>query len=196
MVKRSIRGALLGLGVAAVVVTGVAVVGSSAIAAERPAPAPAQAERTAAAGRDGSRVEARLTGFAEVAPKLTDGTGTFTATLAGDRINYRLTYSGLSAPATVAHVHFAQRGVNGGVMAFLCGGGGKPACPAGGGTVTGSITAADIQAISTPGATDQGVAAGDLAGALRVLRSGDAYVNVHSSRYAAGEIRGQVRGQD
>jgi hypothetical protein len=27
---------------------------------------------------------------------------------------------------------------------------------------------------------------------LRILRSGDAYVNVHTARFLAGEIRGQV----
>jgi hypothetical protein len=102
-----------------------------------------------------------------VPARLSAGTGTFTATIGADRIDYTLTYADLSAPATVAHIHFAQRGVNGGVVAFLCGGGGKPACPPAGGTVTGTITASDIQAISTPCATDQGVAAGDSAGALR-----------------------------
>src|SRR5258708_5555675 len=29
-------------------------------------------------------------------------------------------------------------------MAFLCGGGGKPPCPAGSGTITGTIIAADV----------------------------------------------------
>ena len=192
-----IRAILLGLGVTAVVATGVVVVGSSAIAAERPAAAVRPAQTTAVqhdtAGERDNVVGARLIGFAEVPSKLSNGSGTFEAALSGDQIRYRLTYSGLTAPATVAHIHFAQPGVNGGVMAFLCGGGGKPACPANGGTVTGTITAADVQAINTTGATDQGVAAGDFAGALRILQSGNAYVNVHSSRFTAGEIRGQVR---
>jgi len=51
-----------------------------------------------------------------------------------------------------------------------------------------TITGADIVTI-TP---DQGVAAGDFAGAVRILQSGDAYVNVHTIRFPAGEIRGQV----
>jgi hypothetical protein len=132
---------------------------------------------------------ARLDGFQEVPSKLTDGHGSFTATLSGNSISYTLTFSGLSAPAVAAHIHFAQRGVNGGIFAFLCGGGGKPACPSAGGTVNGTITAADILAPSP----DQGLAAGDFAGAVRALRSGNTYANVHSTRFPAGEIRGQIK---
>jgi CHRD domain-containing protein len=107
-------------------------------------------------------------------------------------IAYTLTFADLSTTAAAAHLHFAQRGVNGGIFAFLCGGGGKPACPAAGGTVTGTITAADILAPSP----DQGLAAGDFAGAVRALRSGNTYANVHTTRFPGGEIRGQVRASE
>jgi CHRD domain-containing protein len=142
----------------------------------------------ARAGDDGTALRASLNGFQEIPSKLTTGRGTFTATISSNSISYTLTYAGLSTPAVASHIHFAQRGVNGGVFAFLCGGGGKPACPPAGGTVTGTITAADILAPSP----DQGLAAGDFAGAVRALRSGNTYVNVHSTRFPAGEIRGQI----
>ncbi len=142
----------------------------------------------ATAGNDDLRLKARLDSFQEVPSKLTDGHGTFRATISGSSISFELTYTGLTTSALAAHIHFAQRGVNGGIFAFLCGGGGKPACPASG-TVTGTITAADILAP----APDQGLAAGDFAGAVRALRSGNTYANVHSTRFAAGEIRGQIR---
>jgi hypothetical protein len=129
---------------------------------------------------------ARLSGFQEVPPKLTDGHGTLTLQLHGTSIDYNLTYTGLTSPVLFAHIHFAQRAVNGGVVAFLCGGGGKPACPATG-TVAGSITAADVVAVA-----DQNVTKGDFPGLLRIVRSGDAYANVHTSNFPAGEIRGQL----
>ena len=132
---------------------------------------------------------ANLTGFQETpVPKLTDGTGTFSATVNGQTLSYRLTFSNLSSPAFAAHIHFAEAGVTGGIIAGLCGFGTTPACPAAGGTVTGTITAADIQAL-----TAQNVRAGDFAGAVRILESGDAYVNVHSMHFPGGEIRGQVK---
>ncbi len=136
----------------------------------------------------GGSLAAKLIGFNEVPANLTTGTGTFTATVSASAISYRLTYSSLAAPATASHIHFAQPRVSGGIFAFLCGGGGKPACPPGGGTVTGTITAADV--LGLPG---QGLSAGDFAGALLIIRSGNAYVNVHTTRFPAGEIRGQVR---
>lgn len=139
--------------------------------------------------------KAKLTGFHEVTPKLTDGIGTFSATVTGDALTYTLTYSGLSSPAFMAHLHFAQKGVNGGIFLWLCGSAsapgpaGTPTCPPGGGTVTRTVTAAAIVSPSP----DQGLAAGDLAGAIRILRAQDAYANVHTTRYPGGEIRGQVR---
>ena len=124
--------------------------------------------------------------------KLTNGNGTFQATVSGDTISFKLTYADLTTTAIAAHIHFAQRGVNGGIFAYLCGGGGKPACPPAGGTITGAIAAADILA-PLP---DQGLEAGNLAGALRAIRSGNTYVNVHSTKFPGGEIRGQVRVQE
>jgi hypothetical protein len=143
----------------------------------------------ATAGSDNVALQARLDGFQEIPAKLTDGHGTFKATIGANSIAYTLTFADLSTAAAAAHLHFAQRGVNGGIFAFLCGGGGKPACPAAGGTVTGTITAADILAPSP----DQGLAAGDFAGAVRALRSGNTYANVHTTRFPGGEIRGQIR---
>lgn len=150
---------------------------------------------SAASADDGAgHFTAHLNGFRESPPKLTGGSGSFSATVDGSSLTYRLTFGGLSTDAFMAHIHFAERGVNGGIFIWLCGSAtapgpaGTPACPAAGGTVTRTVTAADVQTI-TP---DQGVAAGDFAGALRILRSGDAYVNVHTTRFTAGEIRGQV----
>ncbi len=147
---------------------------------------------------EGNDVSARakLSGFNEVTPKLTNGTGSFTATIRGGTLSYKLTFSGLSSDAVVAHIHFAQTGVNSGVFLFLCGPAGSPAgtptCPAKGGTVTRSgVTGADILALAS-----QNLNAGDFAGAVRIIQSGDGYVNVHTLNFPGGEIRGQIRSED
>lgn len=130
---------------------------------------------------------AKLTGLNSVPSIVSPGTGTYTAKVAADgSIDYTLTFTALSTPAIAAHVHVGQRFANGGIMFFLCGQPGKP-CPSGGGTVTGTVTAADII-----GPTSQNVTPGDLATALSLTRAGVTYVNVHSMRFPAGEIRGQV----
>lgn len=141
---------------------------------------------------DSARTAAALSGFNETPPILTDGSGTFRARISGDSLTYTLTFSGLTTDATQAHLHFGQPGVAGGLFLFLCsnlgnGPAGTPACPASGGSVTRTVTAADIVAIPA-----QNVTAGDFAGALRIIRSGDAYANVHSVKFPAGEIRGQL----
>ena len=79
------------------------------------------------------------------------------------------------------HIHFAQEGVNGGVAAFLCGGNGKPACPQGSGTVTGTITAANVKAIAA-----QGLAANDISALIRAIKAGYTYANVHSDEFGYG----------
>jgi hypothetical protein len=144
-----------------------------------------------------------LTGYQEVlgppsGPVSTTGTGTFEATLnsAGDEIAFTLSYSDLEGIAnngvvTQAHIHFGQRGVSGGVIAFLCGGGTKPAACPPSGTVTGTIKATDIQ-----GPITQGIEAGSFDEAVRALRAGMVYANVHTTRWPSGEIRGQVSDQD
>jgi hypothetical protein len=143
---------------------------------------------SASAGNRSFDIKASLTGYQEVPPISTAATGTFTATVSTDltTITYSLMFSGLSAATTAAHIHFGQRSVSGGVVAFLCGGGGKPACPASG-TVNGTIVAADIQAL-----TGQGIDAGELPAVLDAIKNGAGYVNVHSTTFPTGEIRGQV----
>ena len=136
-------------------------------------------------------IKARLNGFQEVPAISTTGKGEFTGRLNedGNMLSYELSYSNLTGPTVVgAHIHIGQPAVAGGVMAFLCGGGNKPACPVSG-TVTGNIVASDII-----GPASQGIAAGEFEEMLRAIQSGNTYVNVHTNLYPGGEIRGQVRG--
>src|SRR6266705_2350456 len=139
-------------------------------------------------------MRAKLTGFQESPPKLSPSTGRFQATVTGSTLSYTLTYTQLSSPVFMAHIHFAQPAVNGGIFLWLCGSAaapgpaGTPTCPPNGGTVSRSgVTAADIQGVAS-----QNLSAGDFAGALSISSRGDAYVNVHTSKFSGGEIRGQV----
>ena len=145
-------------------------------------------------GDNGKRsFSAKLNGYNEVNSKSTPATGRFHARVenGGSRIHYRLTLRDFGQPtepgstANVAHIHFAQKHVNGDVVAFLCGGGGKPPCNPSG-TVEGDIRAADVVA------TTQGIAALEIAELIRAMRHGATYVNVHSTRFPGGEIRGQI----
>lgn len=141
-------------------------------------------------------VTARLVGYEEVPSSLsTPGRGRFRAVIdeEAQTITYRLTYGGLEADVAQAHIHFGQRHTAGGISVFLCsnlgnGPAGTPACPAQGGEVTGTLTAA---AVIGPAA--QGIAAGEFAELIAAIRTGNAYANVHSTKYPAGEIRGQIR---
>jgi hypothetical protein len=157
----------------------------------------ASALTVAAEGRWGVRTS--LTGYEEVPSISTPGGGSFSATIARDKssLRYRLTYSDLPTDVTQAHIHFGQEGVSGGVMVFLCsnlgnGPAGTQSCPVNGGTITGSIVAADIVA----GAAAQGITAGEFGEVLRAIRAGFAYVNVHSVQYPPGELRGQLDRHD
>ncbi len=150
----------------------------------------------APAGTMASEVlKARLMRLREVPPISTVASGTFTATISHNdtSIAYELTYDGLEAAVTQAHIHFGQFFVSGGISVFLCQTGGSPdpsglapTCPQSG-TVTGTITAANVI-----GPADQGIAAGEFAELLTAIRRGLTYANVHSSKFPAGEIRGQL----
>ena len=136
-------------------------------------------------------VKAKLGGFAEVPSVSTIGSGKLRLTITPSTITYALTYEGLEGGAIVgAHLHLGQAGVNGGVIANLCGGTETP-CPAtAAGGMSGTIVPAEILG---PGA--QGIAPGEFAEVLRAIRAGAVYANVHTTTYPGGEIRGQLKGK-
>ncbi len=144
---------------------------------------------TVASNDDVTVLTASLRGANEVPAINSSGAASFRAVIHEDgTINFTETFSGLSSNAIFSHIHFGEIHVAGGVMIFLCGGGGQPPCPvATSGTFMGTITAANVT-----GPTAQGITAGDLTSALRAIRQGAGYVNLHSVNFPGGEIRGQV----
>lgn len=145
-----------------------------------------------------SHARARLEAFQEVPAISSTGNGRFSAHIDDDAqtIEWEMSYSDLeghlvaNGAVLFAHIHVGQRSVNGGVSAFLCGGGGMPACPAEG-EISGVITPANVI-----GPSGQGVEAGSFDELVRAIRAGKTYVNVHTTRWPGGEIRGQVNGGD
>lgn len=162
--------------------------------------------------RDGT-LRARLSGFNEVhfapGPPATlrgavssKGTGSFRAKIddGAQSIFYELRYEDLEGAVTQAHIHFGQHHTVGGIVVWLCQTAGTPApasvsaatptCPTSG-EVSGTIRPAQVL-----GATGQGIDAGEYAELVRAIRAGATYVNVHSTLFPPGEIRGQIGGSN
>jgi hypothetical protein len=147
-------------------------------------------------GRDRDRfvVRADLEGFQEVPAISTVASGRFRAVIdaKANTITWKLNYDGLEGAVTQSHVHFGQLSVNGGVSFFLCsnlgnGPAGTQACPEGPAELTGVITP-DL----VIGPAGNGIEAGAMAEIVAAIRNGTAYANVHSAKWPAGEIRGQL----
>jgi hypothetical protein len=151
----------------------------------------------APATASGDRVHTDLTGYEETPLTIsTPATGEFKAKIQDDGtlVTWELSYRDTLSAVTQAHIHFGAPAISGGIVVFLCTNlGNAPVgadpCPPAPATITGTFTAAEVVSVGTAGA--QGIAPGELAEVLRAIRAGAAYVNVHTSGFPNGEIRGQ-----
>ncbi len=111
--------------------------------------------------------QAKLNGASETPPKVTDGHGAAEVTLdtTARTLSWTIDYSGLTGPATMAHFH-------------------GPAAPGVAAGVTIPITGTMASPLTGTAAINDGQI-GD-------LRAGMWYINIHTAKYPAGEIRGQV----
>jgi CHRD domain-containing protein len=112
-------------------------------------------------------IAAKLTAKEEVpaqAVKNAKASGSFTGDITGHKLTWTLKFSGLTGPATAAHIHLGGMGVSGNVVVPLCG----PCKSSLHGTATLS------------------------AALLKDLKVHKLYVNVHTAKNPAGEIRGQL----
>ena len=119
------------------------------------------------------RLSSKLSAGAEV-PKPTGvpaaATGKFTGTTVEPktgkvRLSWKLTFSHLSGKATAAHIHLGRKGKAGTVLVALCG-------PCHSGQTGRALVARSVE---------------------RNLEAGKTYVNIHTAKNPAGEIRGQVK---
>lgn len=149
------------------------------------------------------RISEFLTGYQEVPSVSTDAGGTFNARISNDgsKIDWELSYSDLEGAVQQAHIHFGQKGVNGGISVFLCtnlgnGPAGIQPCPAAPATISGTIMAADVSPNipATLAARNQGINTGEIDELIKAMRAGTTYVNVHTTMWPGGEIRSQING--
>ena len=113
------------------------------------------------------KMKATLDGKSQVPANTSAGTGTadIDYDAASKKLSWKVTYSGLSGPATAAHFHGpAAAGANAGVAVAIPNAAASP--------VEGSATLTDAQAAD--------------------LVAGKYYVNIHTAANPGGEIRGQV----
>jgi len=156
-----------------------------------------------------------LTGLKE-APAVvsTTATGTFRADINGDEteIKYTLTFKDLEGDVRQAHIHIGLPQNSGGIVLWLCDSeanpsplASTPACNVNdpgdlrNGTVSGTLTEADVQSLTANGiAGPTATTAGEFAEVIALVRAGKTYVNVHSAKFGAGEVRSQLdnRGND
>ena len=145
-------------------------------------------------------VKTQLSGYEETPLTINSpGSGEFKATIRdqGTAIEYELTYQDLSSAVTQSHIHFGRPAISGMIVLFLCTNlappGGVPtpqACPDAPATITGTLTKADVIARSAQGIDPD---AAGFAEMLEAIRADAAYVNVHTTIYPTGEIRGRLR---
>jgi hypothetical protein len=127
----------------------------------------------AASSSETYKLSSKLSAGAEV-PKPSGvpatATGKFTGTTVEPktgkvRLSWKLTFSHLSGKATAAHIHLGRKGKAGTVLVALCG-------PCRSGQTGKALIARSVE---------------------HDLEAGKTYVNVHTPKNPAGEIRGQVK---
>jgi hypothetical protein len=91
--------------------------------------------------------------------------GTFTGTLKGKTLHFRLTFAHLTGKATAAHIHKGKAGKMGPVLVTLCGPCKSP--------VVKTVTVTSTE--------------------RNVIEHSATYVNVHTAKNLGGEIRGQIK---
>ena len=121
------------------------------------------------------------------------GVGIFHLNKDGTELSYKLIVANIEN-VLQAHIHCGSADVAGPVVVFLYPSGPPPVLIPGrtdGILAEGTITAGDVIPRPDSPACPGGVA--DFDDLLAKMRSGDAYVNVHTLQFPGGEIRGQIK---
>lgn len=131
---------------------------------------------------------AHLSGDQEVSvnSSLAQGQAIFQLSKDGTKLSYKLIVANLEN-LMAAHIHLAPAGTNGGVVVWLY--------PSGfpGVLIPGTTNGILAQGVITNANLVGALAGQTLADLIAHLNNGNAYVNVHTTLYPGGEIRGQIK---
>jgi len=125
-----------------------------------------------------TKERATLNGKSETPKSNSKGTGTATFTIAsnGKSIKYTLSAKNLTGPVIAAHVHFGKKGKAGPVIIPIC----PKACKL---PKKGTLTSKNFT---------KAAGVKNFAAAVKAMKAGNTYVNIHTQKHPAGEIRGQI----
>lgn len=149
----------------------------------------AKAEYAVMNGQKVLNFRAHLSGDQEVPVRETLATGQalFQLSKDGQQLSYKIMVANLEN-ITMAHIHAAPAGVNGPVVTWLYPSG-PPAMLIPGTTngilYEGVITESNLMGL---------LAGSEVSDLVDLIVAGNAYVNIHTSLYPGGEIRGQIFG--
>jgi hypothetical protein len=139
-------------------------------------------------GRKVLTFSAHLTGDQEVPAAMTEAVGqaNFMLSKDGTELSFKLIVDGIEN-ITQAHIHRAAAGVNGPVVLWLY----PAAFPA-------QLIPGPFEGILAQGTRTSANLVGqllnkDISDLVDLMIAGETYVNVHTSQYGGGEIRGQIR---
>ena len=127
---------------------------------------------------------ASLSGKNEVPERETKAVGEVIVTISKDEssVHYKVIVANIEN-VVASHFHMAPANANGGVVRGIF----QNPNPQPSGPMNGILAEGDITADNLTGAL-----AGNLSGFIDAIRNGNIYVNVHTTAYPGGEIRGQL----
>ena len=132
---------------------------------------------------------ATLAGANEVPPTGSPATGFISVTLSGDFLSIDETFSGLTVPASAAHIHCCVPAGTNAIVAV-------PFVSFPNATSGHYVNSFDLTLVASYNGAfitaHGGTAASAEAALIAGLNSGNAYANIHDSTFPGGEIRGQL----
>ena len=135
---------------------------------------------------------AHLRGAEEVPATGSRGTGqaTFHFSADGSSVRYRLQIANIEN-TIMSHIHLAAAGANGPIVVWL-----RPTAPPPPTAVPGRFDGVYVTGTFTASNLVGSLAGQSLDALLAAMRNGNTYVNVHTTQFPGGEIRGQIRAND